>query len=304
MSDGSQTEVSTDSNIKQTALGGIEFSGSIDSKDPMAAKTTPAPEGVPDKFWDPIAGKLRTDDLIKSYSELEKQFRSGKKGDEEEAEETEEVAEETTEEETEGTEEAPEETTEEETEETEKANPEEDFKAAIEAAQTTYAETGELPEEARKPFLDMGFTGQQIDLYLAGVKATEAALQTTAYKAAGSPEAYSAAIKGAGEGGLTPKQIQAFNAQVGDVETVGPAVAGLMASFKAANPGEGQLTNINSGVNRGDVYESMAEFQQDLAAADKVRDGVARKKAVDKLRRSREAGTIKHSNRRQPFGGK
>ena len=30
------------------------------------------PEGVPEKFWDAAAGALRTDALLKSYTELEK----------------------------------------------------------------------------------------------------------------------------------------------------------------------------------------------------------------------------------------
>jgi hypothetical protein len=46
----------------------------------------------------------------------------------------------------------------------------------------------------------------------------------------------------------------------------------------------------------------MDEFTQDLDRADQQRDKVARRKAIDKLRRSREAGTVK-SERRSPFGG-
>jgi len=47
----------------------------------------------------------------------------------------------------------------------------------------------------------------------------------------------------------------------------------------------------------------MDEFTQDLDRADKLRDKVARKKAIDKLARSRAAGTVK-SERRSPFGGR
>jgi hypothetical protein len=45
----------------------------------------------------------------------------------------------------------------------------------------------------------------------------------------------------------------------------------------------------------------MDEFQQDLSKADREFDKVARRKAIDKLRRSRAAGTVK-SQRRSPFG--
>lgn len=43
-----------------------------------AAEVAPRPEGVPEKFWDPSAGALRTDALLKSYLELERKLgRSG-----------------------------------------------------------------------------------------------------------------------------------------------------------------------------------------------------------------------------------
>jgi hypothetical protein len=75
-----------------------------------------------------------------------------------------------------------------------------------------------------------------------------------------------------------------------------------MAAFRAANPGEGRLTNRTTGHSTGDVYTHMDEFTQDLDRADQQRDKVARRKAIDKLRRSREAGTVK-SERLSPFGG-
>src|SRR5690349_24013892 len=52
----------------------------------------------------------------------------------------------------------------------------------------------------------------------------------------------------------------------------------LMAEYRAANPGEGKLANINSGISRGEIYESMDDFRKDLDAADRARDRGARKK--------------------------
>jgi hypothetical protein len=290
-----ETEVE-ESGVKGTMLGGREFRGAVEHREPGAPELKPAPEGIPEKFWDPIKGELRSADLIKSYTELEKRIGAPK----EEASE-EEVAKEETEETAEETEEASKEETSEETEEeTEGEKPQ--LNDAIQAAQAAYAETGELSAEAREPLKAAGITDEQIDFYLAGVKATEAALTSAAHKAAGSEEAFKAAVQWAASGGLSEKQIIAFNAQTGDVETVGPAVAGLMAAFRAANPGEGRLTNRTTGHSTGDVYTHMDEFTQDLDRADQQRDKVARRKAIDKLRRSREAGTVK-SERRSPFGG-
>jgi hypothetical protein len=45
---------------------------------------------------------------------------------------------------------------------------------ALTAATAVYAEKGDLDEEARKPLLAAGISDEQIDFYIAGVKATEA----------------------------------------------------------------------------------------------------------------------------------
>lgn len=42
----------------------------------QSAEMAPRPEGVPAKFWDPKAGALRTDALLKSYLELERKLGS------------------------------------------------------------------------------------------------------------------------------------------------------------------------------------------------------------------------------------
>lgn len=306
-----QTDETNDSNVKQTHSGSREFRGDVEMADPNAPRRVPAPDGIPDKFWDPIEGKLRQDDLIKSYHELEKRIGSGKDDDETDDDDTDEADEVSSEEDEDtGNEGGDDDKSDDDDsgEDSEEGEGDEDddspqalFNKAAEQAAQAYAEAGELSAEARKPLKDLGISDDQIDLYLNGVKATEAALQSAAEDAAGSKEALEAAQKWAFEN-WSDKKKMAFNAQTGDVETIGSAVAGLMADFTKANPGEGRLQNINSGVNRGDVYESMDDFRKDLKAADDARDMGARKKAVDKLRRSRKAGTVK-GNRRQPFGG-
>jgi hypothetical protein len=302
MADGVQTEAETEeSGVVETTLGGKEFRGTIEATDPTAPKLTPAPEGVPEKFWDPVEGKLRTEDLIKSYSELEKRIGAPKEDAAEASEEDDEDGQEGSEEEAqEGADEDPD--GEQDGGEEEQEGDDNDaepaaFEAAVAAAQAVYAETGDLDEEARAPLKKLGINDEQINFYIEGVKAKEAALQGAAVDAAGSAEDLQAAMAWAGAGGWSKKAIIAFNAQMGEVETVGPAVAGLMAAFRKAEPGEGRLTNKTTGLSRGDVYESMDEFSQDLAKADKLRDKVARKKAIDKLARSRAAGTIQSEQR-------
>lgn len=165
-------------------------------------------------------------------------------------------------------------------------------------AQAAYAEKGELPAEVREPFHKAGISDEQIDLYIAGVKAYEQGLKSAATTAAG-VEDY-AEVEKAVQWAATnwaPKKIAAFNAQSGDVETIGGAVAALFADYRKAEPGEGQLVNLNSGGNRGDVFTSTAEFQSALAKADAIASPterrVARSAVIAKQDRSLKANSLK-----------
>jgi chemotaxis protein histidine kinase CheA len=280
--------------VVESVVGTPSFSAVVETKDPLQRTQAPPPEGVPEKFWDPDKGQVRMDDLLKSYTELEKKFSAPKEDTEETEEAAEESQEETEEASEEASEESAEETEEETSKETEETSEAVDLSAAMEAAQTVYAEKGELPAEARDPFLKAGFSNEQIDLYLAGVKAHEEGLKSAAMKAAGVEDygQVEAAIAWAAEN-WTPKKIAAFNAQAGDVDTVGLAVTALFNDYRGSNPGEGRLTSINSGGNRGDVYNDRREFDADLKKADDRRDPVARKAAIQKMDRSIKAGSLK-----------
>lgn len=293
-------EIEGETRIATTVLGGHEFRGAVEHRDPEAPQLTPPPEGVPEKFWDGEKGALRQDALLKAYGDLEKKIGAPK-------EEAEEKPEGEPEEKPEGeAEEKPEGETEEKPEGDEDKSGEGDdapLATAVEAAKAAYAETGELSEDVRKPLIDLGISNEQIDLYLTGVKATEQALQLAAHEAAGSADDLAAAMAWAGSeaSGWTDKKRIAFNAQMGDPETIKLAVPGLMAEFRKANPTEGSLLNINGGVSRGDVYGHMDEFTQDLAEADRLRDPVKRRAAIAKLRASRKAGTIKSQGKKSPL---
>lgn len=47
---------------------------------PNATEIIPCPQNIPQKFWDPITGTVRVDDLVQSYRELEKRFMTRKTG--------------------------------------------------------------------------------------------------------------------------------------------------------------------------------------------------------------------------------
>jgi hypothetical protein len=291
--------------IVETMGGDQLFTGTLAAPDPMQRTQIPAPEGTPAKFWDAEKGVVRTDELLKSYAELEKKFSapadppavpadpaaappvtpdpadpspdpaSADPADPDPAAATDPA---------------------------DPADPADtpvavNLDEAMGNAQKVYAETGALPTEAREPFIKAGFSNEQIDLYLAGVKAYEQGLQQAAVKAAG-VQSYDEVVEATkwAAANWNEKQIAAFNSQTGDIDTIGNAVAGLFQAYRAANPaepGEGRLTGANNSVGLGDVYTREAEFQKDLAAADKARDVDARREAVAKMARSLKAGSIK-----------
>jgi hypothetical protein len=289
--------------IVETMGGDQLFTGTLAAPDPMQRTQIPAPEGTPAKFWDAERGVVRTDELLKSYAELEKQFKAPKEPEAPAAPEADpaQPAEEASQppaSEEKPAEEAPaEEKPAEEKPAEEKPAEAVNLDEAMGNAQKVYAETGTLPTEAREPFLKAGFSNEQIDLYLAGVKAYEQGLQQAAVKAAG-VQSYDEVVEATkwAAANWNEKQIAAFNSQTGDIDTIGNAVAGLFQAYRAANPaepGEGRLTGANNSVGLGDVYTREAEFQKDLAAADKARDVDARREAVAKMARSLKAGSIK-----------
>jgi len=290
-------------------LAELGRAGAVEHRDPLAPQLseTPRPAHIPEKFWDPVAGTVRVEEMAKSYAELEKM--RGQKADTVITDEVEETAEETPEEATEEVEETPEEAPEETAEETEGDEEEEqeapdastEVTSAVEAAAAAYKETGEVGAEQREALNKVGISNEQIDRYIAGVKAEEAALWGAAEEAAGDMDTLQAAREWAAEN-WSPKKIAVFDTQAGDLETVRDAVETLMKDYRKANPSEGTLTNKTTGITHGDVYRSQAEFQADLNKALAARDDKARKAAVEKMRRSRKAGTIKNGPRRQPFG--
>jgi hypothetical protein len=285
-------EVQTDaaSDVKEDITGGLSFSGEVPAADPMRrADPNPRPDNVPEKFWDAEKGALNTEALLKSYTELEKQFSS--KGDEKPEDKPADAPEDKPED-------KPEDVPEDKPEDEDKPADKADLTSALENANKVFQETGGLDADARKPFLDAGYTDEHIDLYLAGVKAQTEGLKQAAIKGAG-VEDYAEvekAIAWASEN-WSEKKILAFNAQAADVETIGDAAKMLYQAFSEANPGEGRLAAV-SGHTRGDVYTNKDQYQVDLRKADSMADPLeareARKQAVDKMRRSITAKSIKN----------
>lgn len=70
-----ETERSVDSNADAAGDTAVEEPSA------RAAVRTPRPDGLPEKFWDDEQGHLRTEDLLKSYLELEQRVSAGRNAD-------------------------------------------------------------------------------------------------------------------------------------------------------------------------------------------------------------------------------
>lgn len=240
------------------------------------------PDHVPEKFWNAETGAVNTEALLKSYTELEKL--RGKK--QEEANDGDGSG----------------------------GDPDGDLGSGDDAgdpddgagevagaisaelftsAQTEWAEKGELTAETREKIISSGIPAETLDTYLAGVAALSEALTRSVYEAAGGEDAYKAAVEWAREN-WSEKQIEKFDAAISDQDLMPVMVKALMADYSGANPGEGTQTRGGVGTDGGDLYHDPAEFTRDLTEADTKNDPLLRKKAVQKLERSKKAGTLKH----------
>lgn len=252
------------------------------------------PEWLPEKFKTP-------EDLLKSYTELEKRLGKGKSEEDEETKETPlKVGEKKPKEEDKSEDGSDDEGDDDEKGEDEKLPDfsSETVQTAITDVAAAYAETGELSDDMRKALNDVGISDDLIDTHMRGVKVQERLMRQEVFDLAGGEEVYAEAVEWAREN-WSDEEIEVFDKSLEKDKLRAKVVKGLIAEYRDANPGEGKLTTVKGGMDRGSVYSSQEEFQQDLAKAGDNR--VEREKVIAKLRRSRKAGSIKGQSA-SPFG--
>ncbi|SKB49687.1 hypothetical protein [Sphingopyxis flava] len=252
--------------------GELDPNASVEDPDDSQKGVPERPADVPEKFWDAEKGEMRADAILKSYLELEKK---SKKAAEEAA--AKEKAEKDKGKKGEG-----------EGEEPAALDP-----GLLTSAQEEWATSGDLSEETREKIIAGGIPEELLDTYLEGVKALSASLTAKVYEAAGGEEDYKAAVEWAREN-WTDAKVTKFDAALDDPDLMPVMVNALMSDYRAVSPGEGKLTRQQGGAPTGDLYYDAEEFTKDLAAADAKNDALARRKAVEKLQRSKKAGTLKH----------
>jgi len=304
--DGQQTEQETQLSAETLALAEKGRNGGgapAQEFRPQDQGKPQRPETVPEKFWDAEKGVVNQEALLKSYLELEKTRGTPPA---ETQEETPEAKAEREKREAEA-QETPEQKTERERKEAEEVKAKEPagneaVATAITAAQEDYAANGgELSAESREALVKLGIPEPAIDAHLVAVKAQEAAIRTTAEEAAGGIPLDELMAFGAT---LDKEEIELLNAGLANPKTLAKTVQRLAADYRTANPGEGRLRTPGGGGDYGDVYTSKDEYLADMKNADKSGDAQARVKAIQKLQRSRKAGTVKSVTPRSgPFRG-
>lgn len=238
------------------------------------------PEGVPEKFWDSATGKVRQDELLKSYAELEKL--RGKPTEEAKPEdkpaEATKVA----------LERKPEDTP---------AGDASEVSAALakvgidfEAVNAEYQEAGAVKPETRAK-LEAAFGKAMVDNYFEGLKALEASAVLSAHDAAGGKEVFDKASAWAAAA-LNDADFNSYNALVANPTTQKQGVEWLVGKYKAANPSEGSFIAAESSASQGDVYASSAEMTAAMRDPRYARDPAYRQQVAEKLQRSKKAGTV------------
>lgn len=297
MSDGVQQDELSPETLALAEKGQQGLSDVPTPASPASEAKPARPDNIPEKFWDADKGQVRTDALLASYSELEKKF-SAPKGEENDANQPPEndtariKPSVETNEGSDGGEGAGEEA----------PAPAAALTDAIAEAQQVYAETGELTEDTIAKLAEAGIPENVVALYVEGIKAQEKALAASAYAAAGGEEQYKAAVAWAAKN-WDADQVSAYDQAIGNPKLIAVTVGGLMAAYKDAVGDEGSLLEITGGVGSGDTYTNMSEFHKDLRAADDAGDVAARQKAVQKLERSKKAGSITSQRKPGYFGG-
>lgn len=251
------------------------------SVDGTPADKPQRPEGVPEKFWDAEKGEVRVDDLVKSYTELEKARakpaeKPGEGGDADSND----------------------------GDDGEGGEGDKDSKAPVDMA--TLASTiaahreamteklvaGEALEDSDyKPFEDIGFTRDDIDAFVEGQKALGQLARAEVFKEAGGEEAYKAMIEWARES-YTEDEVAVYDR---DINSTDPAVRlnaarGLAARYAQANGRDGKSVTAKGSERGAEIFRSKAEMVKAMSSPDYAKDPAYRESVARKVRASYAAG--------------
>jgi hypothetical protein len=231
------------------------------STPPVDSSKPVRPEHIPEKFWDAEKGTVRVDDLVKSYSELEK----GKAAPQEPP--------------------------------AEQQDPPQDsgVKAAAKAVSdaglkdedlvTAFQTNGDFSPEQYAAFEKAGYPNELVKNYVNGINAQARLVNMEAHAAAGGEDSYNAMVAWAGAN-LNQAEIAAYDKAVtGTPEDRKQAIVALKARFEGANGSEPNL--LKGGGQGGQGSDAFASRAEQTAA---MRDPRYRKDAAYRAEVERKTG--------------
>ncbi len=162
--------------------------------------------------------------------------------------------------------------------------------SAMELARNEYATTQAVSEETVAALEAAGIPQEVFNLYLEGVKATEAKALSEIYSYAGDQEQYNLMSTWAAEK-LSDGELEAYNTAIENPAMRENAVRGLAARYAVARPSEGRLLTPSGGTGgSSDTYGDRDEFVADTKNPKYATDPKFRAEVQDKLRRSQQSG--------------
>lgn len=231
---------------------------------PPAAEKATKPEWVPEKFWDTEKGEVKTEELAKSYGELEKKGSGRKAGDttpppaaDADADAAKKIAE----------------------------------RAGVDfgALDTEYATDGKLSDASYEKLSEKGFPRDRVDAYIAGVAAQGASLMKAAHDAAGGAEQF-AAVQAWAADNASEADLKAYNELIGSGDTAKIAMAVQALTAKHADAEGRQPSRVIAGSGNGSApgekYDSRAQMTADMRDPRYKKDPAFRAQVEAKLGRS------------------
>lgn len=221
----------------------------------------PRPENIPEEFWDPASGSVKTDALLEFYNQTKATQKEAPKPEGEAAQD------------------APK-----EGEEAPKDAPK-DVPPGLDlnAFSAEFAEKGQLSEESYTKLAQAGIDKTTVDTYIEGQQAIAREMVSAAHEVAGGPEAYSNMTEWA-KTGLTKAELETYNTAVGGSrEQMLQAVNGLKSRYEAEFGRPPRLLGGNGSGSVQGGYESQQQMVDDMRDPRYARDPAFRAKVTQRI---------------------
>ena len=226
------------------------------------------PDWAPEKFWDAEKGELRTEDLAKSYAELEK----GKAPDPDKADEDK--------------------TPDGDLNKSNEGEPPADQPNAIQAAQAEWAEKGELTGETYESLASAGLDKATVDNYIAGAKLQQEAVFNEVYSlAGGTAESYAEMMTWAAAN-LSDAEKASYDKTLDDPAARSATVEGMYLKYQQAANAEGTQLHgaATSASPAGSGYSSSQEMMKDMSSPQYKTDKAFQAKVAQKIKNAEARG--------------